>query len=172
MFCFSLKHKGFLSSADKKVVLSRSSFNFFLGFFCKLKKQFLQVWENFAPPSGIQPSFFASGQGIRQKNLPRVAGIRSLKKIFPGVARRGGCTQLELTETLQTESKILPYQQLVIFFLSLYVSFETKFFNWYFDSLVLGLLGLWTPSEKKLISDDICVELVSILSVSMAASLF
>ena len=28
-----------------------------------------------------------------------MAGIRSLKKIFPGVAR-GGCTQLELTETL------------------------------------------------------------------------
>ena len=28
-----------------------------------------------------------------------MAGIRSLKKLFPGVAR-GGCTQLELTETL------------------------------------------------------------------------
>ena len=75
LFCFSLKHKGFLSSPNKKVVLSLSFLNF-LRIFCKLKEQFLRVWENFAPPPGIRPSFFA-----------RVAGIRSLKKIFPVVAR-------------------------------------------------------------------------------------
>ena len=64
-----------------------------------LKEQFLRVWENFAPPPGIRPSFFAPGQWIRQK-IARVTEIRSLKKIFPEVARGGGGTQLELTETL------------------------------------------------------------------------
>ena len=77
--------------------MSRSFLNF-LRIFCKLKEQLLRVWENFAPPLGIRPSFFALGQGIRQK-FARVARIRSLKKYFPGVAREG-CTQLELTETL------------------------------------------------------------------------
>ena len=40
---------------------------------------------------------FCPGAGELDKKIPQVAGIRSLKKIFPGVAR--GCTQLELTET-------------------------------------------------------------------------
>ena len=95
LFCFSLKHKGFLCSPNKNVVLSHSFLNF-LRIFCKLKEQFLRVWENFAPPPGIRPSFFARGQGIRQKSLPRWPGFARSKN-FPG-----GCpvTQLELTETL------------------------------------------------------------------------
>ena len=71
---------------------------FILKDFCKLKEQFLRVWENFAPPPRIRPSFFAPGQGIRQK-IARVAGIRSLKNIFPGVAR-GDISSWNLTETL------------------------------------------------------------------------
>ena len=63
-----------------------------------LKEQFVRVWGNFAPSAGIRPSFFAPGAGNWTKKIARVAGIRSLKKIFPEVAR-GGCTQLELTET-------------------------------------------------------------------------
>ena len=47
---------------------------------------------------------FALGQGIRQ-NIALVAGIRSLKKNFPGFS--GGCTQLELTETLFQHFSIL-----------------------------------------------------------------
>ena len=54
---------------------------------------------NLAPPPGIDHHFLPRGQGIRQK-IARVAGTRSLKKTFPGVAGGGGCTQLELTETL------------------------------------------------------------------------
>ena len=74
--------------------------------------------------------------------------------------------------TKQKQNPSLPTTDSLFFFLSLDVSFKTKFFNWCFDSLVLGPFGLWTLSEKKLISDDICVELVTILPVSMAASLF
>ena len=47
-----------------------------------LKEQFLRVWENFAPPPGIQPSFYAPGQGIRQKNLPGRPGFARSKN-FP-----------------------------------------------------------------------------------------
>ena len=64
-----------------------------------LKEQFLRVWENFAPPPGIRPSFFAPGQGIRQKNLPGWPEFVRSKKFSPGLSG-GGCTQLELTETL------------------------------------------------------------------------
>ena len=76
--------KVLLSSPNKNVVLSHS-FLTFLRSFCKLKAQFLTVWENFAPPLGIQPSFFALGQGVGQK-IALVAGIHSLKN-FPGLAR-------------------------------------------------------------------------------------
>ena len=39
--------------------------------FCKLNtEQFLRVWENFAHPRVIRPSFFAPGQGMRQKKCP------------------------------------------------------------------------------------------------------
>ena len=99
-FCFSLKYKGLLNSPNKKFVLSRSFLNF-LRIFCKLKEQFLRVWENFVPPSGIRQSFFASGQGIRQKKLPGWPGLTRSKKISRGLlGGGGGCTQLELTETL------------------------------------------------------------------------
>ena len=88
-----------LNSPNKNFLLSRSFLNFLM-IFRKLKEQFLRVWENFAPPPRIRPSFLLRGQGIRQK-IAWVAGIRSLKKILLGVARGGGgCTQLELTETL------------------------------------------------------------------------
>ena len=40
--------------------------------FCKLKEQFLRIWEKFSQPPGIRPSFFAPEQGIRQK-IARVA---------------------------------------------------------------------------------------------------
>ena len=70
-------------SLVNELILSRSFLNF-LRIFCKLKEQFLRVWENFAPPPGIRPSFFAPGQGIRQKkNCP--GGRDSLaQKSFPG----------------------------------------------------------------------------------------
>ena len=32
-------------------------------------EQFLRVQENFAPPPGIRPSFFALGQAIRRKKF-------------------------------------------------------------------------------------------------------
>ena len=50
-----------------------------------LKEQFLRVWENLAPPPGIRPSFFAPGQGIRQKNLPKWPGFARSKKFSPGL---------------------------------------------------------------------------------------
>ena len=63
--------------------------------FCKLNmEQFLRVWENFAPPPGNSTIIFCPGAGNQTKKFARVAGISSVKKIFPG-----GCTQLELTET-------------------------------------------------------------------------
>ena len=95
-FCFSLKYKGFLNSPNKKFVLSRSFLNF-LRIFCRLKEQFLWVWENFAPPPRIRPSFFAPGQGIRQKKLPGWPGFARSKKFSRGLP--SCCTQLELTET-------------------------------------------------------------------------
>ena len=87
-----------LSSPNKKFVLSRSFLNF-LRIFGKLKEQFLRVWENFVPPPGIRPSFFAPGAGDQTKKLPGWPGFARSKKF----SRRlpGGCTQLELTEILQ-----------------------------------------------------------------------
>ena len=94
--------KPLMGAVGKKFVLSRSFLNF-LRIFCKLKEQFIQVWENFAPPPGIRPSFFAPGQGIRQKNC--LGGRDSLApKNFPGGCP-GRCTQLELTETLPLKQK-------------------------------------------------------------------
>ena len=64
-----------------------------------LKEQFLRGWGNLAPPPGIRPSFFVPGQGIRQKKLPGWPGFARSEKFSPGLPG-GGCTQLELTETL------------------------------------------------------------------------
>ena len=75
-----------LSSPNKKFVLSGSFLNFSRTF-RKLKEQFLRGWKNSDPLLGIRPSFIATGQGIRAKENARVAGIRSLKKFSPGVAR-------------------------------------------------------------------------------------
>ena len=98
LFCFSLKHKGFLSSPNKKVVLSRSFLNF-LRIFCKLKEQFLRVWENFAHPREFDHHFLPRGRELDKKFCP--GGRDSLaQKNFPGGCPGGGCTQLESTETL------------------------------------------------------------------------
>ena len=57
---------------------------------------FFDFGKNFAPPPGIRPSFLAPG------------GWDSLaQKKFLGVARRGECMQLELTETLEAAFNIL-----------------------------------------------------------------
>ena len=76
----------------RKMLSGIEIFKFFVS--DHLKGEFLRVWENFAPPPGIGPSLFAPGQGIRQKNLPGWPGFARSKKFS-----RGGCTQLELTET-------------------------------------------------------------------------
>ena len=67
-------------------------------------EQFLRVWENFAPPPGIRPSFLPREQGIRQKILPGWPGFAHSKKFFRGLL--GGCTQLELTDTLLKVDRI------------------------------------------------------------------
>ena len=48
------------------------------------------MWENFAPPPGNLTIIFCPGAGNQTEKFARVAGIRSLKKIFPGVTRGGG----------------------------------------------------------------------------------
>ena len=80
------------------VLLSRSLLNFLRTFASLIWSSFFEFGKILPHPRGIRPSFFALGQGIRQK-IARVVGISPLKKLFPGVAR-GGCTQLELTGTL------------------------------------------------------------------------
>ena len=90
LFCFSLKHKGFLSSPNKKVVLSRSFLNFLRIFFASLRSSFFEFGEILPHPREFDHHFLPRRQEIRQKNFALVAGIRSLKKIFPGVARGGG----------------------------------------------------------------------------------
>ena len=81
----------------------------FLRIFCKLKEQFLRVWENFAPPPGIRPLFLPRSRGIRQKKLPGYPRFARSKKISAGLAGGGGerCTQLELTETLAGSVSLL-----------------------------------------------------------------
>ena len=49
----------------------------------------------------IRTSFFAPGQGIRQKELPGWPGLARSKKFSPGLPGGGGCTQLKMTETLR-----------------------------------------------------------------------
>ena len=61
-------------------------------------EQFLRFGKILPHPRGIRPSFFAPGQGIRQNKLPGWPGLARSKKFSPGF--RGGCTQLEMTETL------------------------------------------------------------------------
>ena len=65
----------------------------------RVKEQFLRLREKFCPtPGEFDHHFVSRGRGIRQK-IAQVAGIRSLKKIFPRVA------QLELTETLMKKKE-------------------------------------------------------------------
>ena len=73
-----------LSSPNKIFVLSQIFLNF-LRIFCKLKGEFLRALENFAPLPGIQPSFFARGRELAQKNLPGWPGFARSKKISPGL---------------------------------------------------------------------------------------
>ena len=44
---------------------------------------------NECPPPGIRPSFFAPGQGIRQKNLPGWWGFARSEKFSPGLPGEG-----------------------------------------------------------------------------------
>ena len=55
--------------------------------FCKLKEQFLLLWEKFYPTPGNSTIIFGSGVRELDKKIAWVAGIRSLKKISPPVAR-------------------------------------------------------------------------------------
>ena len=93
--CFNIKAGVFKNF--RVVLLSRSLLHFSRTFESSIRSSFFEFEKILPHPRGIRPSFFAPGQVIRQK-ISRVTGIRSLKKIFPGVAR-AGCTQLELTET-------------------------------------------------------------------------
>ena len=61
-FCFNLKYKSFVKFSKQKFVLSRSFLNF-LRIFCKLKGEFLWVWETFAPPPGNLAIIFCPGAG-------------------------------------------------------------------------------------------------------------
>ena len=88
-----------LSSPNKKFVLSRSFLDF-LRIFCKLKYQFLPLWEKFCPIPGNSHDhhFLPWGRELNKKNCP--GGRDSLaQKNFPGGCP-GGRTQLELTEIL------------------------------------------------------------------------
>ena len=79
------------------VLLSRSLLNFLRTFASLIRSSLFEFGKILPHPRGIRQSFFAPGQGIRQKKIAQVAGISLLKKISPGLP--GGCTQLELTET-------------------------------------------------------------------------
>ena len=91
LFCFSLKHKGFLSSPDKKVVLSRS----FWGFFASLKSSFFKFGKILPHPREFDHHFLPRGRELDKKICP--GGRDSLaQKNFPRGCPGGGCTQLEL----------------------------------------------------------------------------
>ena len=64
------------------VLLSRS-----LNFFLRTLNtgQFLRVWKNFAPLQGNSTIIFWPGAENYTKKIARMAGIRSLKKISPGL---------------------------------------------------------------------------------------
>ena len=95
---FLLNIKAGVFKDFRVVLLSGSLLNVLRTFASLIRSSFFEFGKILPYSWGIRPSFFAAGQGIRQK-IARVAGISSLKKKFPRAAREG-CTQWELTETL------------------------------------------------------------------------
>ena len=82
------------------VLLPRSLLNF-LKDFCKLNTmQFFRVWENICPTPGEFDNNFLPRGRESDKKLPGWSGLARSKKISPRLPGGGGCTQLELTETL------------------------------------------------------------------------
>ena len=79
------------------VLLSRS-LNFFRTYASLILSRFFEFGKILPHPGGIRPSFFAPGQRIGQKILPGWPGLARSKNFARGCP--GGCTQLELTETL------------------------------------------------------------------------
>ena len=68
-----------------------------------LRSSFFEFGKILPHPREFDHYFLPRGQGIRQKNLPGWPGFARSKKI----SRKGGCTQLELTETLQSSCYLL-----------------------------------------------------------------
>ena len=83
LFCFSLKHKGFLSSPNKKVVLSRSFLNFLKDFFASLRSSFFEFGKILPHPREFDHHFLPRGRELDKKFCP--GGRDSLaQKNFPG----------------------------------------------------------------------------------------
>ena len=80
------------------ILLSHSLLTSFKDFRKLNMEQFLRVWENFTPPLGNSTINFCPGAGNQTKKLPGWPGLARSKNFFQGSP--GGCTQLELTETL------------------------------------------------------------------------
>ena len=73
-------------------------FLIFLGFFASLKSSFFEFGKILPHPQEFDHHFLPRGRELDKKNCP--GGRDSLaQKNFPGGCL-GGCTQLELTETL------------------------------------------------------------------------
>ena len=84
------------------VLLCRSLLNFLKTFASLIRSSFFEFGKILPHPRGIRPSFFAPGQGIRQKNFPGWPGLARSKN-FPWELPWGGdvpSCQLELIETL------------------------------------------------------------------------
>ena len=82
LFCFSLKHKGFLSSPNKKVVLSRSFLNFLRIFFASLRSSFFEFGKILPHPREFDHHFLPRGRELDKKFCP--GGRDSLaQKNFP-----------------------------------------------------------------------------------------
>ena len=72
------------------VLLSRSLLNFLMTFASLIRSNFFEFGKILPHPRRIRPSFFAPGQGIRQKNLPWWPGLARSKKFSPGLPGGGG----------------------------------------------------------------------------------
>ena len=82
LFCFSLKHKGFLSSPNKKVVLSHSFSQFFKDFFASLRSSFFESGKILPHPWEFVHHFLPRGRELDKKTCP--GGRDSLaQKNFP-----------------------------------------------------------------------------------------
>ena len=107
----------------------------------------------FCPTPGEFDHHFLPRGWELDKKFARVAGIRSLKKIFPEVAR-GGCTQLELTETLGQQYEFSD-QQASQYFSRL---------NWSRDEFCQSLYE--NPGLKPVLSVSMAIIISSIMSLN------